>query len=70
MPEDLVQVSQEELNINISKEGVSELKLRRMLSVILMVVIGLISFVAGYVVCAQSRCDFDEDFDFDDDFED
>lgn len=70
MPEDLVQVSQEELNINISKEGVSELKLRRMLSVILMVVIGLISFVAGYVVCAQSRYDFDEDFDFDDDFED
>lgn len=68
MPEDLVQVSQEELNINISKEGVSELKLRRMLSVILMVVIGLISFVAGYVVCAQSRYYFDEDFDLADDF--
>lgn len=46
------------------------MKLRRMLSVILMVVIGLISFVAGYVVCAQGRYDFDEDFDFDDDFED
>jgi hypothetical protein len=46
---------------------VSELKLKHILSAILMAAIG---FIAGYVVCLQNRHTFDEDFDFDDDFED
>ena len=39
------------------------MKLRRMLSAILMAAIG---FIAGYVVCLQNRHTFDEDFEDED----